>query len=81
VDTRLLISSLDPLDTSTKKKKRLHAMVSAMYYVTFEERYHLAKQTSDDEQTSIFRTGVPHICGSIDHLPMDLVNPTSSKES
>lgn len=31
--------SLDPLDTSAKKKKRLHAMVSAMYHVTFEERF------------------------------------------
>jgi hypothetical protein len=33
------IASLDPLDTSAKKKKRLHAMVSAMYHVTFEERF------------------------------------------
>jgi len=30
--------SLDPLDTSSKKKKRLHGMVSAMYHVTFEEK-------------------------------------------
>lgn len=33
-----LSPSLDPLDTLSKKKKRLHGMVSAMYHVTFEER-------------------------------------------
>jgi len=37
--TKYLRISLDPLDTSSKKRKRLHGMVAAMYHVTFEERY------------------------------------------
>jgi hypothetical protein len=42
--------SVDPLDTSHKKRKRLHAMVGAMYYATLEIMQGGLRNKTNDKQ-------------------------------